>query len=227
MAKAIIEIQAQALEVGDHFDTRCGVADYAWAEITRVEHFTLPGGGDRVEITYRYLLGPFNEHTTSRIVLPGTEVRIRVEVPDAPARQFTENAPTASGHARRVCPPQDRQPTHPHRPARKPGRYDSVTRRLHNLRLVAERVNAGVVTVAQYLAEIGADSETIRKYASQVGKRAKALAAAKGVTPALSGLAVVGHHLARCLAYARTDVEILRQAVAAYPKTSHLVTIGA
>lgn len=123
--------------------------------------------------------------------------------------------------------PTDHQPKAERTRSGKPGRFDSVTRRLHNLRQVAERANAGVVTIAQYLAEIGADTDTIRRYASQVGKRAKALAAANGIEPALAGLAVVGRHLVRCLAYGRSDIEILRQAVAAYPKTSQLVTIGA
>ncbi len=123
--------------------------------------------------------------------------------------------------------PLDHQPAQPHRPARKPGRFNSTVRRAYNLRLIAARVNAGVVTVAQYLTELGADPDTIRRYASQVGKRAKALAAAKAVEPALAGLAVVGRHLVRCLAYDRADAEILREAVASYPKTSFLIEIGA
>lgn len=130
---------------------------------------------------------------------------------------------TASQIARSVCQPTDHQPKAERTRHAKPGRFDSVTRRLHNLRLVAERVNAGVVTVAQYLTEIGADSETVRRFASQVGKKAKALAAAKGIEPALAGLAVVGRHLARCLAYERDDTEILRSAVAGYGRVSHLL----
>lgn len=130
---------------------------------------------------------------------------------------------TASEYAHRICPTRDHQSAQPRRRSAKPGRFDSVTRRLHNLRLVAARVNAGVVTVAGYLAEIGADADTIRRYASQVGKKAKALAAEKGINAAPAGLAVVGRHLVRCLAYGRADVEILRAAVAGYGRVSHLL----
>ena len=109
------------------------------------------------------------------------------------------------------------------RRATKPGRFDSVTRRQFNLRLIAARVNASVVTAASYLRDLGADDDTIRRYASQLGKRVKALAAAKGITLTLSGLAVVGRHLVRCLAYDAAHVEILRTATAEYQRTAHLI----
>lgn len=119
--------------------------------------------------------------------------------------------------------PLDHQPKQPHRPARKPGSLNSVTRRQYNLRLIAQRANAGVLTAASYLRDLGADDETIRRFASQLGKRVKALAAAKGVQPSLMGLAVVGRHLVRCLAYDIRDVEILRTATAEYQRTAHLI----
>ena len=119
--------------------------------------------------------------------------------------------------------PLDHQPKQAHRPARKPGAFNSVTRRQYNLRLIAQRVNAGVLTAASYLRDLGADDETIRRYASQLGKRVKSMAAAKGITPALSGLAVVGRHLVRCLAYDIRDIEILRTATAEYQRTAHLI----
>lgn len=136
--------------------------------------------------------------------------------------------------ARRICPPMDRQPkcSAPARIGRaaraRVGRFDSAARRRDVLARVVQRVNAGLVTVAGYLTQLGADQDTIRRYASQVGKRAKAAYAAKfGVEPARSGLAVVGRHLARVFAYDEADVEILRQAAVSYPKTSFLIEIGA
>lgn len=120
--------------------------------------------------------------------------------------------------------PMDRQRKTPRSRTGKPGRFDSVTRRLHNLRQVAARVNSGVVTVAQYLAEIGADSDTIRRYAGTLGKHAKAAFVAKRHTePTRCALALVGHHLARVFAYDRADVEILHAATAGYARTSHLI----
>lgn len=120
--------------------------------------------------------------------------------------------------------PMDHQPKQPRgRRARKPGAFDSATRRQHNLRLIAERINAGVITAASYLKQLGADDDTIRRYASVLGKRVKALAASKGIEPALTGLAVVGRHLVRCLAYSVADVEILRSATADYARVSHLL----
>lgn len=120
--------------------------------------------------------------------------------------------------------PQDHHSKTPRTRRSKPGRFDSVTRRLHNLRQVAARVNAGVVTIAQYLTELGADADTIRRYAGTLGKHAKAaFVAARGTEPARCGLALVGHHLARVFAYQRGDTELLRAATAGYGRTSHLI----
>lgn len=120
--------------------------------------------------------------------------------------------------------PQDHLPKQPHRPARKPGAFNSVARRLHNLRLVAARVNAGRVTVAEYLTGLGADADTIRRYASVLGKHVKAAYAAKfDAEPARDGLAVVGRHLARCFVYEPGDTEILRTATANYNRTAALI----
>lgn len=120
--------------------------------------------------------------------------------------------------------PMDHQRKTPRTRTAKPGRHDSVTRRLHNLRLIAARVNAGVVTVAQYLAEIDADDDTIRRYAGTLGKHVKgAFIAKRGTEPTRCGLALVGHHLARVFAYDRADTEILRAATAGYGRVSHLL----
>lgn len=207
MSKAIIEIQAQALEVGDHFDTRCGVADYAWAEITRVEHFTLPGGGDRVEITYRYLLGYFTEETTSRILLPATTVRIRVEVPEAPA--------AAEQAARRVVvalpKPQDHLRKQPRRRTNKPG--------THVQRAIVAYRNRAVLTVEGYLAATGASRELVRKYRSAFGRKvAAAFRAATGTEPAQAGWAIGHGRLVPAFAY--QDRALLDGVLAAYETKS-------
>jgi len=111
-----------------------------------------------------------------------------------------------------------------HRPARKPGRHDSVTRRLFNLAALVARVNAGRLTAASYLAELGADGDTIRRYAATLGKKIKAAYEAKrGTQPERTALALVGHHLTRCFAYDAGDVEILRCATAGYDRVSHLL----
>lgn len=191
MAKAIIEIQAQALEVGDVYDTRCGIADLAFAVITSVRHVTFPGGGDRVEITYEG-----DAMCNSRRLVATSTVRIEVEVPDAPAAPAstpTAPIPAASEIARSIRQPLDHQPKQARRSSGKTGSTMSVARRRAVLANLVARVNAGTVTAASYLA----------------------------------GLALVGRHLVRCLSYSETDVEILRAAAVAYPKTSHLILIGA
>ena len=119
--------------------------------------------------------------------------------------------------------PMDYQRKQSHRRTGKPGRFNSPARRAWTLARLAERVNTGVLTAASYLRDLGADDDTIRRYASQLGKRVKALAATKGVQPTLSGLAVVGRRLVRCLAYDVRDVEILRAATAGYGRISHLL----
>jgi hypothetical protein len=261
MTTTITETQAAELKVGDVYDTRCGVGDLAYATITSVEHFTLPGGGDRVGITYEG-----DAICNSRILVAGSTVRVKVETPDGDAPivhaeeldeqgrgtghalcgqdgalasstwQVTcekrlawhdEPATSASAQARAICPARDHQPKQPRHRTGKAGRFNTPARRADVLNRLTARVNAHVLTAASFLRGLGADDDTVRRFASQVGKRAKALAATRGVQPTLTGLAVVGRHLVRCLAYSQSDAEILRQAVTDYPKTSHLIQIGA
>ena len=95
-------------------------------------------------------------------------------------------------------------------------------------RAIAAYRNRAVLTAAQYLASLGADSETIRRYASSYGRAlAKAYRSATGSEPVQSGWAVAHHRLIPVYAYQREDAEILRQAAVSYPKTSFLLTIGA
>jgi len=111
-----------------------------------------------------------------------------------------------------------------HRPARKPGRHDSATRRAFNLAALVARFNRGKVTVASYLTELGADADTIRRYAATSGKHVKAAHQAKySAEPVRGGLAVVGRRIVRAFAYDAGDTEILRAAVAGYGRVSHLL----
>jgi|GEM_PF-4075456 len=206
----ITEKRADELAVGDLYDTRCGVADLAFQTITSVERFTLPGGGDRVEISYTG-----DAICNSRILVGASTVRVKTDDP-APAQP-------ASEFARSICPVADHQPKRPRRSSGKVGSTMSTARRRAVLLRLAERVNSGVLTAASYLRDLGADDDTVRRYASTLGKRVKALAAAKGITPALSGLAVVGRRLVRCLAYSPAEIEILRSATADYTRTAHLI----
>lgn len=115
--------------------------------------------------------------------------------------------------------PQDHQPAQPHRPARKPGRFNTPARRLYNLRLIAERVNnpAGILTVAARLAERGASADLIRRYASPVGRAmAKAYRAATRTEPTQTGLAVAGRRLVWAAGYRADDLALLDGVIDGY-----------
>lgn len=107
----------------------------------------------------------------------------------------------------------------------KPGRFDSVTRRLHNLRLVAERVNTGQHTAAGYLAAVlHADPAFVTSYNSPFGRvAAKAYREQYGTDPAKSGLDVRGNRLVRVYAY---TVAVLQKAAASYSRTAALAEVA-
>lgn len=116
--------------------------------------------------------------------------------------------------------PMDHQRKQPHARSGKPGTPIQ--------RAIAAYRNRSVLTAAQYLASLGADSDTIRRYASAFGRKlAQAYRSATGSEPVQSGWAVAHHRLIPVYAYQREDAEILRHAAASYPKTSFLLTIGA
>ena len=172
----------------------------------------------------RFVQNPAYDFPTTDFDFRADAARVRDELNDAvataaePATSDDEptapNRPVMLGHLR----PQ------PRRRSGKVGSAMSVARRLANLAKTAARVNSGVVTVAQYLAELGADSDTIRRYAGTLGKHVKAaFTAVRGAEPARCGLALVGHHLARVFAYGRADTEILRAATAGYGRVAHLL----
>jgi hypothetical protein len=111
-----------------------------------------------------------------------------------------------------------------HRPADKPGRHNSATRRAFNLAALAARFNAGRVTVASYLTELGADADTIRRYAATLGKHVKAAYGAKySAEPVRNAIAIVGRRIVRAFAYDAGDTEILRAATAGYGRTASLI----
>ena len=207
MATAIIEIKATDLQVGDIYDTRCGVADLAFQTITSVEHFTLPGGGDRVEIGYTG-----DAICNRRILVAGSTVRVKVEAPEAPT------APqSASEHARSVCQPTDHQPKAERTRSGKVGT-------LHQRAMLAYR-NAGKVTTAEFLASIGADADTIRRFASAFGRKvAQAYRAATGSEPTKNGAALVRGQLMRVFAYA--DRSLLESTARGYHATAALVEVA-
>lgn len=115
----------------------------------------------------------------------------------------------------------------PHRPAAKPGRHDSATRRAHNLAALVARFNAraGLVTAAAYLAErLHAPAEFVKSYSSPFGKAAaKAYREQYATEPAKSGLDVRGKHLVRVFTY---TVEILQKAAASYTRTAALLEVA-
>lgn len=123
---------------------------------------------------------------------------------------------TASQFARSVHQPQDHQPKTQRARSAKPG--------THWQRAIAAYRNRSVLTVDGFLASLGADPDTIRRYRSVVGRKvAQAYRAAVGAEPQQSGWAVAHHRIVPVFAYGRDETEILRTACAAYDKTAALV----
>lgn len=90
-------------------------------------------------------------------------------------------------------------------------------------RAIAAYRNRQVLTAAQYLASLGADSETIRRYASSYGRAlAKAYRSATGQEPQQSGWAVAHHRLVPVFAYDREHASPLADVAGAYKHTAHL-----
>jgi len=117
--------------------------------------------------------------------------------------------------------PMDHQRKQSHRPARKPGRFDSSTRRDYNLRLVADRANAGRITVAQYLRSIGASGEFADRYAGAFGKVAKRIHVERyGADAPCDGLAAARGRLFRVRTYAGERLTVLSEAAQQYPRTT-------
>lgn len=114
------------------------------------------------------------------------------------------SAPQMLGHLRKQ----------PRRRCGKPGTA-------HQRAMLAYR-NAGKVTTADYLAAIGADAETIRRFASPFGRKvAQAYRAATGSEPTRNGLALVRGQLMRVFAYA--DRGLLDATARDYHATAALI----
>lgn len=105
------------------------------------------------------------------------------------------------------------------------GNAMSVTRRHAVLDALVARINHGLTTVAQYLADVlDADADFIRRFASSFGtKVAKAFEAEYGVKPPKAGIARVGTKLFRAYAYTATQLTVLDAAARSYNRTAELL----
>ncbi|MFD3594337.1 hypothetical protein ACFWU5_16560 [Nocardia sp. NPDC058640] len=80
----------------------------------------------------------------------------------------------------------------------------------------------GLVTISQVLADLGADADLVRRYASHAGKKVKAAyLAAHGREPVQVWKVVTGRPR-QVLAYNPTE-PVIRDGLAAYQRTAHLV----
>lgn len=104
------------------------------------------------------------------------------------------------------------------------GTFNSPQRRAANLAKVADRVNAGKVTTADYLRQLGADDAFVTSYSSPYGRTAaKVYRAETGTEPVKSGLAVRGRRLVPVFAYGADDAAILDKAAREYKWTAELI----
>ncbi|MBF6416960.1 hypothetical protein [Nocardia cyriacigeorgica] len=96
-------------------------------------------------------------------------------------------------------------------------------RALNGFHMTALLERGEVITVSQALANLGADADTVRRYASQAGKKIKAayLAAYEGREPVTVWKFV--HDRPRQVAAYAADEPVIRAGLAAYTRTAHLV----
>jgi hypothetical protein len=103
------------------------------------------------------------------------------------------------------------------------GRSDSATRLRAVLANLTARHNGLRATAAEFLASIGADADTIRRYASQLGIRTSKLMRELGAEPARNGLAVITRRRHAALVEVNTyPRELLAAAAVDYNRTAHL-----
>ena len=115
--------------------------------------------------------------------------------------------------------PNDKQPAQPRSRSGKPGAPIQ--------RAIAAYRNRSVLTAAQYLASLGADSDTIRRYASSFGRKvAQAYRSATGSEPVRSGWAVAHHQLIPVYAYGRDQAELLASVARGYHAAAALVEVA-
>jgi len=120
----------------------------------------------------------------------------------------------------------EHKPTKTGRAARtRVGTFNSPARRAANLAKVAQRVNAGKVTTADYLTgTLHATTDFVTSYASPYGRTvAKVYRAEYGREPERAGLAVRGKRLVPVFAYGEAELPILDKAAREYRRTAELV----
>jgi hypothetical protein len=118
-----------------------------------------------------------------------------------------ENTPAKTGRAART----------------RVGHHMSVGRRHDVLDALVSRTNGDQITAAAYLAELGADADFIKSYASPFGKAIARVYREVGREPERIGLARVGRRLVPVFAYAEADRQLLDAAAQAYPRTAALL----
>jgi hypothetical protein len=105
------------------------------------------------------------------------------------------------------------------------GSHMSPARRYAVLDAFVARVNVGLVTTAEYLANvIGADAAFVAKYSGVYGKAvAKVFRAEFGTEPRKAGLARRRTMLLSVFAYAADELPILDKAARTYGRTADLL----
>jgi hypothetical protein len=105
------------------------------------------------------------------------------------------------------------------------GTYNSPERRTALLQAVADRVNTGKVTTADYLTtELHAPAEFVASYASPYGRTvAKVYRTEFGHEPARNGLVRRGRKLLPVFAYGADELPVLEKAALTYTRTAALL----
>lgn len=112
--------------------------------------------------------------------------------------------------------PMDHQPKAPRRRTGKPGTPIQ--------RAIAAYRNRTVLTVDGFLASLGADPDTTRRYRSSLGRKiAQAYRAATGHEPTRTGWAVAHHRILPVFAYTPEQGGLLAEVARIYKPTAHLI----
>lgn len=115
--------------------------------------------------------------------------------------------------------PMDHQPKAEHPRTAKPGTPIQ--------RAIAAYRNRSVLTVDAFMKALGADDDTIRRYASAFGRKvAQAYRSATGQEPVQSGWAVAHHRLIPVYAYGRDQADLLATVARGYHVTAALVEVA-
>lgn len=106
-------------------------------------------------------------------------------------------------------------------------RLTLALRALNGFHMTALLERGEFVTVSQVMADLGADADTVRRYASHAGKKIKAayMDAYDGREPVTVWKVV--HDRPRQVAAYTADEPVIRAGLAAYARTAHLVAAPA